>query len=315
MNKYRVAFIPLLIILALHSSVLAAEYIVLGDCRPGQDNEEFQLTEKIIHDAIEYVLSNTAPPADLQGIILTGDYVSSGKDAADWQKFRSSFISAFDYPVYPCPGNHDTEAINLLYSSWNYYETFMVPRWYSVDLGPLHLIVLDSNIAKFNVFLPQLYLLDSMQYNWLKQDLISNAGKFTVALWHEPAYSSHPDEDKGHGSNLAMRRQYVPLLEKYNADLVLCGHNHWYERTVPIRWGTRDSAGITYVTTGGGGASLYPAAEKQKNKLHDWKGKLLSAVNVSSYHFCVLSVSDSGISFRAIRYDTHELLDSFEISK
>jgi hypothetical protein len=112
-----------------------------------------------------------------------------------------------------------------------------------------------------------------------------------------------------------MRRQYVPLLEKYNADLVLCGHNHWYERTVPIRRGTRDIDGITYVTTGGGGASLYPAADEQKNKLRDWKGKLLSAVNVSSYHFCVLSVSDSGISFRAIRYDTHELLDSFEISK
>ena len=139
-----------------------------------------------------------------------------------------------------------------------------------------------------------------MQYNWLKQDLISNAGKFNVAMWHEPAYSSHPDAGKGHGSNLPMRRQYVPLLEKCNADLVLCGHNHWYERTVPIRRGTRDIAGITYVTTGGGGASLYPAAEEQKNKLRDWKGNLLSAVNVSSYHFCVLSVSDSGISFRSI---------------
>jgi hypothetical protein len=42
----------------------------------------------------------------------------------------------------------------------------------------------------------------------------------------------------------------VPLFERHGVRLVLNGHDHNYQRF--------DTAGITYVITGGGGASLYP---------------------------------------------------------
>jgi hypothetical protein len=53
-----------------------------------------------------------------------------------------------------------------------------------------------------------------------------------------------------HSGDAALRRRYAPLFRRHDVTLVLSGHNHLYERIV------RD--GVTYVTTGGGGAPLAP---------------------------------------------------------
>ena len=292
----------------------SAEFILLGDCRQAAGNENHVLAEKIMSDAIRYVKDTAQPPSDLQGIILTGDFVSQGNNPAGWETFRAAYKPAFEYPLYPCLGNHDVEVFDPVYKSWNYYETFQKPRWYSVDSGGMHLVSLDSNLS-WNPLSPVLLLLDSMQFHWFKKDLRSNAGKSTIVIWHAPAYSSHPAEGKGHGSDLFMRHRYVPVCEAFGVDLVLCGHNHWYERTLPIKNGVFSDEGITYITSGGGGANLYPAAAEQQNKLKDRQGNILSAANVSAYHFCVLSISDTAIAIKAVTYQTHEILDSFEVQK
>ncbi len=100
------------------------------------------MTERIINDAITYTESHYT----LAGIIMTGDYVNNGGNEQQWADFRRANEQAFEYPIYPCPGNHDTGAVSLLYREWNYYETFTVPRWYSVDIENLHLVFIDSNL-------------------------------------------------------------------------------------------------------------------------------------------------------------------------
>ncbi len=312
--KKRLLCVLAFFLLVFHFSYAwSAELILVGDCRQASGNENHVLAEKIINDAIQYVQDTTQPPSELQGIILTGDYVSRGKDPAGWDTFRSAYSSAFEYPLYPCLGNHDTEALDLTYKHWNYYDTFQKPRWYSADIGDIHLVSLDSDLS-WNPFSPEL-LLDIFQYHWFKKDLRRNAGKFNIVIWHEPAYSSHPAENKGHGSNLFMRHRYVPVCEAFGVDLVLCGHNHWYERTLPIKNGIASEEGITYITSGGGGANLYPAAVDQQDKLKDKDGNILSAANAGEYHFCVLSVSDNTITIKAVKYQTHEILDSYEVQK
>jgi 3',5'-cyclic AMP phosphodiesterase CpdA len=289
------------------------ELILVGDCRQSSGNENYVLAEKIINDAIQYVQDTAQPPSELQGIILTGDYVLHGKDPAGWETFRTAYSAAFEYPLYPCLGNHDTQVFNPAYTCWNYYDTFHKPRWYSADIGNVHLVSLDSDLS-WNPFSTEL-LLDIIQHNWFTKDLRSNAGKFNIVIWHEPAYSSHPAEENGHGSNLFMRQRYVPVCEAFGVDLVLCGHNHWYERTLPIKNCKAADEGITYITSGGGGATLYPAAVELQDKLKDKDGNILSAANTGEHHFCVISVSDNAITIKAIKYQTHEILDSFEIQK
>jgi hypothetical protein len=72
-------------------------------------------------------------------------------------------------------------------------------------------------------------------------------GSFRVVVFHHPAWScSYHDPEPG------VRDGWLPLLDNEDVDLVLAGHNHTYERF-------RGTNGIPYVTTGGGGASLYPS--------------------------------------------------------
>src|SRR5215470_7603648 len=37
------------------------------------------------------------------------------------------------------------------------------------------------------------------------------------------------------GADLGIRQQWGPLFDKYEVDLVLCGHEHDYERSLPVR--------------------------------------------------------------------------------
>ena len=52
--------------------------------------------------------------------------------------------------------------------------------------------------------------------------------------------------DKFNGADLGIREEWVPLFDKYGVDLVVCGHEHHYERSHPIR-GQESNATLTPV--------------------------------------------------------------------
>ncbi len=293
----------------IYGKCWSADFIVIGDSRPGSGNEHYEMTKRIINDAITYTESRYT----LAGIIMTGDYVNSSRDEQQWADFCNANEQAFESPIYPCPGNHDTGAVSLLYRGWNYYETFTVPRWYSVDIENLHLVSIDSNLALYAMLQPYNLVLELMQYQWLKQDLSRNQKKFTVVIWHAPAYGSHSESGSGHGSNTFMRMRYVPVCESSGVNVIICGHNHWYERTFPVKNQMLDENGITHVTTGGGGTGLIKVSSNPGDKVHDAQGTILSAVNISAYHFCILSTDSERLALEAVEYETHTILDSFEM--
>jgi len=53
-----------------------------------------------------------------------------------------------------------------------------------------------------------------------------------VAQMHQCACSS---SRTGNGSDLGIREEWLPLFDRYEVDLVLCGHDHDYERSFPVR--------------------------------------------------------------------------------
>jgi len=99
--------------------------------------------------------------------------------------------------------------------------------YYSMDQGPLHLIVLDSAWSLLNDRTAML--------EWLEQDLQANTRPWLMAVFHHAPYSkgSHDsDDDWGSDRRIGMVRQYIlPLLERHNVDLVVAGHSHVYERS------------------------------------------------------------------------------------
>ncbi len=74
------------------------------------------------------------------------------------------------------------------------------------------------------------------QTRWLEETLDS-ARKDTGIDWiivqmHQDALSS---SRTGNGSDKGIRETWLPLFDRYAVDLVLCGHDHDYERSWPVR--------------------------------------------------------------------------------
>lgn len=66
-----------------------------------------------------------------------------------------------------------------------------------------------------------------------------------VVFMHQCALSSA----RANGSDLGIRRAWLPLFDRYEVDLVLSGHEHGYERSYPVR-GCDAGAHGTVVTPG-----------------------------------------------------------------
>jgi hypothetical protein len=72
---------------------------------------------------------------------------------------------------------------------------------------------------------------------------------FRLVFQHHTMYSSGPNYSQP--PSLDLRELLGPLYSSTGVDVVFNGHDHLYERTKPL-------GGVVYVTTGAGGAELYP---------------------------------------------------------
>jgi Purple acid Phosphatase, N-terminal domain/Calcineurin-like phosphoesterase len=76
----------------------------------------------------------------------------------------------------------------------------------------------------------------NLQTLWLERTLAeyrrSRDVDMIVVFMHQCALSTSAP---GNGSDLGIRRAWLPLFDKYEVDLVLSGHDHDYERSYPVR--------------------------------------------------------------------------------
>lgn len=136
-------------------------------------------------------------------------------------------------------GNHELEEEPSEEASrWlaEHLERFGYPRTYrSFRRGPVEFFVLDTS-------LPTIRGVDAAeQLAWLDDALASSTAPWKVAVMHHAPYSSSTKR----GSDLSVRGAVEPLFIEHGVDLVLCGHDHTYERTIPQQ-------GVTYIVTGAG---------------------------------------------------------------
>ncbi len=134
----------------------------------------------------------------------------------------------------------------------------------SFRVGTVGFVALDSNDVSYAIPHNRGWTA-GRQTAWLESQLASlrtgeNPVEFIVAYMHHSPYCT----STVHASEGGIRDEWVPLFDRYSVDLVIAGHNHCYERTLPLRGGSivSDEAaavdsetGTTYITAGGGGAS------------------------------------------------------------
>ena len=224
--------------------------------------------------------------------VHTGDIAYSQGTYAQYEANFFPYYRAWmrQKAIFPSIGNHD----DMTASATPYRTFFVLPRdgasatypnnaerFYSFDYGPAHVIVLDTEAAFLNTSRR------AEQIAWLTADLqASQDAPWRIAVFHRPPYNSGVE----HGSDLAVRAAFGPLFEQYNVQLVLNGHEHGYERSVPWRESPNTSRqAVTYVVTGGAGATLYQMGRSA------W-----TAFSRSAYHYVRLAVSPADVTLEAV---------------
>jgi len=215
---------------------------VYGDCG------SVSVNQRNARDQFEKYLGNDI----LNAWILLGDNAYSfGKD----MEYQSHFFNVYKdnllkkSPLFPAPGNHDYQdepyAAEVAQRSGEvaYYQNFSMPTkgesgglashtsaFYSFDIGNVHFISMDSHGSQENG--KRLFDTTSTQVLWVKQDLEANQNKdWIVVYWHHPPYSMGSHNSDRETQMVKIRENFIPILERYGVDLILCGHSHSYERS------------------------------------------------------------------------------------
>jgi hypothetical protein len=108
---------------------------------------------------------------------------------------------------------------------------------FSFDYGNVHIACIDAN--------PHSNPLDPALVQWLVDDITTSKAEWKIVAYHHPGFNS----SKAHYDYQQMRL-LSPILEELKIDLVLTGHVHNYQRTVPLKFSPKlDSTGTHYVVT------------------------------------------------------------------
>jgi hypothetical protein len=125
----------------------------------------------------------------------------------------------------PSPGNHEFHTQGATYYFSYFGDAAGDPRtgYYSYELGTWHIIVLNSECVEVGGCTA-----GSPEEKWLRADLIAHPAACTLAYFHKPLFSS----GGAHGDDPEMMPIWQTLYDA-NADVVVSGHDHDYERFAP----------------------------------------------------------------------------------
>jgi hypothetical protein len=188
---------------------------------------------------------------------IAGTVFTAGDNAYDIgsaKEFRNCYDPTwgrFKDRTRPAAGNHDWGSPNAQ-GYRDYFGAAAVnddgDTWYSYDLGTWHVIILDANCANVGGCTA-----DSKQGTWLADDLAAHSAFCTMAIWHQPRFSSGDE----HGNDPSVA-PFWDALHAAGADVVVNGHDHDYERFAPQDPKARVDRqnGIREFVVGTGGAAL-----------------------------------------------------------
>ncbi len=178
----------------------------------------------------------------------------------------------------PTMGNHDAApgsdvTRGLFQRLFSLPEPSLGNGFYSFAVGNVRFIFLNTEIEAVS------------QGEWLARELQAAANDpatvWTIAMAHRPPYSYGERAGEDY-----YKTNWSPLLTKYEADFLVSGHSHNYQRMVPIR-------GVNYLVAGGGGGRLYESAQ----------GEAAQAYATTCYHHVSVRITNDVLQLRGVRSD------------
>src|SRR5688572_6383938 len=234
------------------------KFAVIGDAGTGSSSQK----------AIAKELATWRSRFKFDFIVMLGDNLYGGEKPRDFQKkFEIPYKPLLDAGVkfYAALGNHDDAAIQRNYKPFNMNGE----RFYSFKpKAGVRFFALDSNYV------------DKPQLDWLDKELTASGSEWKIMFFHHPLYSS----GETHGSAELQRDLLEPLFVKHGVNLVLTGHEHFYERLKPQK-------GIQYFIIGN-------SAKLRKGDLS--KSGLTLFGTDREYSFMLMEISGDELFFQTI---------------
>ncbi|HKU11624.1 MAG TPA: metallophosphoesterase family protein [Sinomonas sp.] len=166
-----------------------------------------------------------------------------------WDFWTNNSRSARNRPWMPSAGNHENELGNGPIGYGAYQTYFQVPEasgqndatrglWYRFTVGAVRVISLANDDVCYqdggNSYVHGCS--KGAQKAWLEAELSAARSDrdidWIVVCMHQVAIST---ANNFNGADLGIREEWIPLFDTYGVDLVVCGHEHHYERSHPVR--------------------------------------------------------------------------------
>ena len=196
----------------------SVRFAIIGDTGTGS-KKQYELADILLRARASF-------PFDF--VLLLGDNLYGGETPKDYEnKFENVYRPLLDQQVkfYATLGNHD-EPVQRFYQYFNMNGK----EYYRFTKGNVAFYSLNSNY------------MDAKQVKWLEDELAKDTSEWRITFHHHPPYSSGGK----HGSDAALRKVVEPIFLRYGVNMVLTGHDHFYERIKPQK-------GIYYFVSGAGG--------------------------------------------------------------
>ena len=289
------------------STYAPIQFVYFGDAQ----NDILDHWSRVIRMAYQ-----TAPNASFA--IHAGDLVNTAHRDHEWaQWFKAGGFLHSQWTAIPAVGNHEFSSVNggsrRVSIQWRPQFTLPVEKSldpelhetvYSVDYQDVRIIVLNSNENL------------EQQTKYLEAKLKNCTAKWKIVTCHHSIFSPA----RGRDFKFA-RQNWKPLLDKYNVDLVLNGHDHTYARGhVPVRTNKSDTPtlGTVYVTSVSGPKQY--GLDRKQILAYNSQGYLSDKTAEQTQFFQVISIEDNTLSYVAYtvmgdEYDRATITKDFATGK
>lgn len=176
--------------------------------------------------------------SDVSFIVSAGDQVNAGKNEREYAAYLGA-DALTSLPVATTIGNHDSVSnqYSLHFNNPNAFSSSdanyiqgqtEAGTDYYYSYGNVLFIVLDTN--NYNC---------ATHENVMKKAISENKdAKWRIVVFHQDIFGSGYDHSDSDG--MVLRTQLTPLMDKYDIDVVLQGHDHTYSRTYQLQGDGKD---------------------------------------------------------------------------
>jgi len=202
-------------------------------------------------------------PSDL--VLIAGDlsYADGTQSVWDlWFDQQEALLST--RPMLAAAGNHEEKdfggdafknrfthpgkPVTSIITGDNPGSTF-----YSFDVNRVHFLVTTAGALINDGTLPEEMLNIEADLSLAAVRRAAGEIDFIVVMQHFPIWT---DQDGRSPANPALVALEENIIVRYGVDMLLVGHDHIYQRSVPMSFGLRNPLGYVQVMVGTGGASV-----------------------------------------------------------